>query len=60
MDELTAVRQDDASPAAVRERIGSAQRQAAASRAAAEHAIAASVRAFRRSAEAHEQTALLY
>ena len=60
MDELKAVRQDDASPAAVTERVASAQRQAAASQAAAEQAIAASIRAFRRSAEAHEQTALQY
>jgi hypothetical protein len=60
MDELKTVRPDDASPAAVTERIASAQRQAAASQAAAEQAIAASIRAFRRSAEAHEQTALQY
>jgi chromosome segregation ATPase len=58
MDELKRVRQDDASAAAVRERIGSAQRQAAASEAAAKHAIAASIRAFRRSAQAHEHAAL--
>jgi len=58
MDELKAVRPDDASAAAVRERIGSAQRQAAASQAAAEHAISASIRAFRRSARAHEHAAL--
>lgn len=50
--------QDDASPAAVSKRIGSAQRQAAASQAAAEQAIAASIRAFRRAAEAHEHAAL--
>jgi hypothetical protein len=52
IDELKpAVQQDDASPTAVSERIGSAQRQAAASQVAAEHAIAASIRAFRRSAD---------
>lgn len=53
MDELKTVRQDDASPAAVSERIGSAQRQAAA-----EQAITASIRAFRRAAGAHEHAAL--
>jgi len=60
MDELKAGWQDDANPAAVSERIGSAQRQAAASPAAAEHAIASNIRAFRRSAAAHEQAALQY
>jgi len=60
MDELKAVRPDDASPAAVGERLVSAQRQAAASQAAAERAVAASVRAFRRAAEAHEHAALQY
>ena len=60
IDKLKAVRPDDASPADLSERIGSAQRQAAASQAAAEHAIAASIHAFRRSAEAHEQAALQY
>ena len=58
MDELKAMRPDDASPAAIRERLASAQRQSAASQAAAEQAIAASIRAFRRSAGAHEHAAL--
>jgi hypothetical protein len=58
MDELKAVRQDDASPAAVSERIGSAQRQAAASHAAAEQVITGSIRAFRTAAGAHEHAAL--
>lgn len=60
MDELKAVRQDDASPAAVSTRIDSAERRAAASQAAAQRAIAASIRAFRRAAEAHEHAALQY
>ena len=54
IDELNALRQDDTRRAAVSERTGSAQRQAAASQVAAEQAIAASIRAFRRAAQAHE------
>jgi hypothetical protein len=56
--ELQASGQGDASPAAIRERLTSAQRHLAAAQAAAERAIAASVRAFRRAAEAHEHAAI--
>lgn len=56
--ELQAKRQDDADLAAVRERLTSAQRQMAASRAAARTAITNSLRAFRKAAEAHERAAL--
>jgi hypothetical protein len=48
MKELQAKRQDDADLATVRERLTSAQRQMAASRAAARTAITNSLRAFRR------------
>jgi small-conductance mechanosensitive channel len=56
--ELQAKRQDDADLATVRERLTSAQRQMAASRAAARTAITNSLRAFRKAAEAHERAAL--
>ena len=55
---LQAKRQDDADLATVRERLTSAQRQMAASRAAARTAITNSLRAFRKAAEAHERAAL--
>lgn len=58
LKELKAKRQDDAAPATFSERLASSQRYKAASQAAAEQAIAASVRAFLRSAEAHMQAAL--
>lgn len=58
MEELKAARPDETDPAAISERIGSSQRQAAASQAAAEQAIAASIRAFRRAAGAHEHAAV--
>jgi hypothetical protein len=58
IDELRAEQQGEVTPAALRERIASAQRQLAASLAAADQAVAASVRAFRRAAEAHEQAGL--
>lgn len=48
---------DDAAPVSVGERLASAQRHAAASRAAAASALAAVVRAFRRSAESHVDAA---
>ena len=56
--ELQAKRHDDASQAAIRERLISAQRHLAASQAVAERAIAVSVSAFRRAAFAHEHTAI--
>ena len=56
--ELQAKRQDDADLATVRERLTSAQRQMAASRAAARTAITNSLRAFRKAAEAYERAAL--
>ena len=56
--ELQAKRQDDADLATVRERLTPAQRQMAASRAAARTAITNSLRAFRKAAEAHERAAL--
>jgi hypothetical protein len=55
---LQAKRQDDADLATVRERLTSAQRQMAASRAAARTAITNSLRAFRKAAEAHERATL--
>jgi len=55
---LQAKRQDDADLATVRERLTSAQRQMAASRAAARTAITNSLRAFRKAAEARERAAL--
>ena len=47
-------------PAALSERIASARRHLAVSQAAADRAVATSVRAFRRAADAHEQAALLH
>ena len=58
--ELQAGRQNEATPAAVRERLSVAQRHLAAAQAAADRAIAASVGAFRRAADAHEHAALQY
>ena len=58
LDELKTARQDDQSQATSRERAESAQRNLAASQAAADRAIAASADAFRRAARAHERAAL--
>lgn len=56
--DLRATRQDDADRATPSERLASAQRQMAASHAAARTAMANSLRAFRKAAEAHERAAL--
>ena len=48
---------DDTGPVSVGERLASAQRHALASQAAATSALAAAVRAFRRSAESHADAA---
>src|SRR5215831_18940905 len=57
LDELKMARQDDQSQATSRERAESAQRNLAASQAAAGRALAASAYAFRRAAQAHERAA---
>lgn len=57
-EELRVRRQDDdTGPVSIRERLASAQRHAVASQAAATSALAAVVRAFRRSAESHVDAA---
>jgi hypothetical protein len=57
IDALQAKRQHNANPAGHTEQLASAQRDAAASRAAANLAVTASIRAFGRAAEAHDRAA---